>query len=365
MTGVAHVLEHMMFKGTRRFGPGEFTRRIAEAGGRDNAFTSKDVTVYHQQVHRDRLELAMQLEADRMANLLLDPTEFSREIKVVMEERRLRYEDRPRSLVYESLMAAAFSAHPYQWPVIGWMVDLEAMTWEDARDWFRRWYAPNNATVVIVGDVDTSEVLRWARRYYGGIAAKALPERKPRGEPPQRGLRRVAVKAPAELPYLRMGYKVPALRDPAGDAEPYALSVLADILAGHDAARLNQSLVREQRIATSAGASYDLITPGPGYAHARRGCRPGEDRRRARSSVARKPRGHRRRRRICGRAGARQGPASCARGVQARLHFRAGARDRRAGEHGAFVPGFRPHRGKARRGYRRAGARGGGEIPGR
>ena len=153
VTGVAHVLEHMMFKGTRRFGPGEFSRLVAEAGGRENAFTSTDFTVYHEQVHRDRLPLAMRLEADRMANLVVRPEEFAREIKVVMEERRLSYEDRPRSLLYENLLATAFAAHPYKSPTIGWMPDLQNMTWTDALAWYRRWYAPNNATVVVVGDV--------------------------------------------------------------------------------------------------------------------------------------------------------------------------------------------------------------------
>jgi len=186
-TGVAHVLEHMMFKGTRRFGPGEFSRLVAEAGGRDNAFTSTDFTVYHEQVHRDRLPLAMQLEADRMANLVIRPEEFAREIKVVMEERRRSYEDRPRSLLNENLLATAFAAHPYKWPTIGWMLDLENMSWRDAQSWYRQWYAPNNAFVVVVGDVEPEKVLAWARRYYGTLAPKAIPARKTLGEPVQRG----------------------------------------------------------------------------------------------------------------------------------------------------------------------------------
>src|SRR3990172_6854204 len=166
-TGVAHVLEHLMFKGTRRFKAGGFPRRITELGGRENAFTSHDYTVYYQLVHRDRLPLVMELEADRMAGLLLRPEDFTPEIKVVMEERRLRTEDRPRALVYENFMSAAFTAHPYHWPVIGWMSDLQHMTWRDARAWYGRWYAPNNATLVIVGDVRASRVFKWAERYYG------------------------------------------------------------------------------------------------------------------------------------------------------------------------------------------------------
>src|SRR5215467_8799393 len=165
-TGVAHVLEHMMFKGTHKIGPEQFSRLVAEAGGRDNAFTSTDVTVYHQQVHRDRLPFVMGLEADRMANLAIRPEEFAREIKVVMEERRLSTEDQPRALLDESLSSTAFAAHPYKWPTIGWMHDLQAMTWKDAQAWYKSWYAPNNATVVVVGDVDPGEVVEWAKKYY-------------------------------------------------------------------------------------------------------------------------------------------------------------------------------------------------------
>jgi len=263
-TGVAHVLEHMMFKGTRRFGLGEFSRIVAEAGGRDNAFTSTDFTVYHEQVHRDRLPLAMRLEADRMANLVIRPEEFAREIKVVMEERRRSYEDRPRSLLIENLLATAFAAHPYKWPTIGWMQDLENMSWRDARDWYRQWYAPNNAIVVVVGDVEPQKVLAWARRYYGSLARKAIPARKALGEPVQRGAKRVAVKAPAELPYLRLGYKAPVLRDIAKDWEPFAISLLAELLGGSDAARLHQILVRERRVATSVSADYEMVSRGPG-----------------------------------------------------------------------------------------------------
>jgi zinc protease len=263
-TGVAHVLEHMMFKGTRRFGLGEFSRLVAEAGGRDNAFTSTDFTVYHEQVHRDRLPLAMQLEADRMANLVIRPEEFAREIKVVMEERRRSYEDRPRSLLIENLLATAFAAHPYKWPTIGWMQDLENMSWRDARAWYKQWYAPNNATVVVVGDVEPEKVLAWAGRYYGALAPKAIPARKTLGEPVQRGLKRVTVKAPAELPYVRFGYKAPVLRDISKDWEPFAISLLAELLGGSDAARLHQVLVRERRIASSVGADYEMVSRGPG-----------------------------------------------------------------------------------------------------
>ena len=177
-TGVAHVLEHMMFKGTHEVPAGEFSRRIAAAGGRENAFTSRDHTAYFQTLQKDRLELALKLEADRMANLNLSADEFAKEIQVVMEERRLRTEDNPHARLYEGLMATMFQAHPYRRPIIGWMDDLKNMTVADARDWYQRWYAPNNATLVVAGDVDPVRVFAWAERYFGGIAARPLPERK-------------------------------------------------------------------------------------------------------------------------------------------------------------------------------------------
>jgi zinc protease len=263
-SGVAHVLEHMMFKGTKTVKSGEFSRRIAAAGGRENAFTNRDYTAYFQQVPKDALPLMMQLEADRMSNLLVTETEFSREIKVVMEERRLRTEDQPRALVAEALNAEAYFAHPYRWPVIGWMNDLEHMRHADARNWYARWYVPNNAVVVVVGDVKADEVFALAQKYYGRIKARPLPERKPQIEPEQRGVRRAVVKAPAELPYLLMGWKCPVLRNVGQDLQPYALEVLAGVLDGNESARLNQSLVRNSRIASEVGAGYDATARGPG-----------------------------------------------------------------------------------------------------
>jgi zinc protease len=262
-TGVAHVLEHMMFKGTQTVPPGEFSRTIARAGGRDNAFTSKDATAYHQQLDRSQLPLALRLEADRMANLQLDSGEFSREIRVVMEERRLRTEDQPRSVLYEAFLAAAYTAHPYRNPVIGWMQDLRNMSVDDARSWYRTWYAPNNATLVVVGDVDAEAVFSEAGKWFGLIPARPLPQRKDQQEPAQRGTRRVEVSAPAELPYLLLGWHVPVLHDAGDDADAYALWVLSAVLDGSDASRLPRDLVRGERLAVSAGASYDPVNRGP------------------------------------------------------------------------------------------------------
>lgn len=261
-SGVAHVLEHLMFKGTKSFAAGEFNKRVAEAGGRDNAFTSRDYTAYFQIVPKAALPEMMRLESDRMANLRLDAKEFAAEIQVVMEERRLRTDDNPHALVHEALNSVIFQAHPYRRPIIGWMDDLEHMTWQDARDWYRQWYAPNNAYVVVVGDVDHREVFRLAQKHYGPLKPHALPERKPQNEPEQTGIRRVSVKAPAKLPYLAMAWKMPKLRDVQKDRDPYALDVLAAVLDGHDASRFAMNLVRGSRVAQSVGAGYDPTLRG-------------------------------------------------------------------------------------------------------
>jgi zinc protease len=262
-TGVAHVLEHMMFKGTRTVGTGEFSRRIAALGGRENAFTARDYTGYFQQLHKSALAQAMELESDRMANLVLSKEEFDKEIKVVMEERRWRTDDRAQALVFEQLMASAFTASPYRAPIVGWMNDLEAMTVDDAREWYERWYAPNNALLVVAGDVVPAEVLALAERTYGRLPARTLPVRKPQIEPVQRGVRRVALKAPADSPVVVMGFQVPALRDAQRDSDPYALEVLSALLALDETGRLSRRLVREQRVANTAEAGYELVSRGP------------------------------------------------------------------------------------------------------
>jgi len=268
-SGVAHVLEHMMFKGTPSIGPGEFNKLVAAAGGRDNAFTSRDYTAYFQQVPNEKLAEMMRLEADRMRHLNVDPKEFAQEIKVVMEERRMRTDDNPQSKLFEQMNAVAFQAHPYRRPIIGWMNDLETMTAADAKAWYDTWYVPNNAFLVIVGDVDHKEVFALAEKYYGQLEGRPLPARKPQVEPAQDGTRRVNVKAPAELPVLIMGYKAPVLRDIDKDSDPYALQMLAAILDGHDAARLTKKLVREDKVALSVGIDYDATGRGPGmiYLH--------------------------------------------------------------------------------------------------
>ena len=261
-SGLAHALEHLMFKGTKKVKPGEFSQRVAAAGGRDNAFTSYDYTAYYQQVPARALPEMMMLEADRMANLQIPQKEYDQEIKVVMEERRWRTEDDPTALVHESLNSMAFQAHPYRRPVIGWMDDLIHMHRDDAMQWYKTWYAPNNAWLVIAGDVKHEDVFKLAAKYYGGIKPHTLPERKPQNEPEQKGIRRVVVKAPAKLPYIAMAWKVPKLKDVDKDREPYALTVLAAVLDGGGASRLAKNLVRGQKLAQSAGAGYDSTARG-------------------------------------------------------------------------------------------------------
>ena len=263
-SGVAHALEHMMFKGTPKVKPGEFSRRVAALGGRENAFTTTDYTGFYQQIPSNRLEDVMKLEADRFAHSQWADEEFKKEIEVVKEERRLRTEDLPRALMYEALNATVFVASPYHRPIVGWMSDLNAMTPGDVRDFYHRWYNPANAVVVVAGDVDVAQVKRLAEKYYGGIAARAVPVRKPRIEPEQAGLRRIDFKAPAEQAYVALVFKVPVLQSLDGSDDAFALTVLAAVLDGYSGARLDRALTQgPDRVADSVGASSGLVGRGP------------------------------------------------------------------------------------------------------
>ena len=268
-SGVAHVLEHMLFKGTRELKAGEFSRRVAALGGRENAFTGRDYTGYFQQIPANRLEEVMRLEADRFANNQWPDEEFKREIEVVKEERRLRTEDSPRGMMYEAMGAAVFQASPYRRPIVGWMSDLDAMTAQDARNFYQQWYVPANAAVVVAGDVDPAQVRRLAEKYYGGMPARAVPARKPRTEPQQAGVRRIDFKAPAEQAYVALSFKVPQLAsfDPGGgndSDDALALTVLAAVLDGYSGARLDRALTQgADRVADSAGAGNGLWGRGP------------------------------------------------------------------------------------------------------
>ncbi len=256
ITGVSHVLEHMMFKGTEKYGIGEFSRIIAENGGKQNAFTSRDYTAYFQRLHKDRLEISLEMEADRMRGMKVVDEEFAKEIDVVIEERRMRIEDDPESMTYELFNATAFVSSPYNWSVIGWMNDLKNMTAQDIRDWYQIWYAPNNASLIVAGDVDPELVYQLAKKHFGNFKSGAITPPKPRLEVAQKGERRIIVKEPAELPYLLMGYKAPRITGNKEEWEPYALAVLAAILDGGNSARFAKNLIRGQEIAASAGAGY-------------------------------------------------------------------------------------------------------------
>jgi zinc protease len=260
VTGVAHVLEHMMFKGTKELGPNEFSRIIAANGGSENAFTSQDYTTYFQQLEKTRLPISMKLEADRMQNLNLRAEDFAKEIQVVMEERRMRTDDKPNSQTYEQFIATAFVNSPYHHPTLGWMTDLKHMTVDDTRNWYNHWYAPNNATLVVVGDVDPDAVYAMAKKYYGPVKPKDVPTSRPQTEIPQHGMRTIHVKATAQLPYLLMGYKVPVVKTASEAWEPYALEMLAYVLDGGNSARFSKELVRGSQVAASANAGYDLYS---------------------------------------------------------------------------------------------------------
>ncbi len=258
ITGISHMLEHMMFKGTRRFGPGQLVRIINENGGQQNAMTSRDFTMYYQRLSADKLSISFELEADRMMHLLLEKKAFNKEHQVVMEERRMRVDDNPQSLTWERFNAAAFVNNPYHQPVVGWMTDLKHLTLGDLQSWYDKWYAPNNAIVVVVGDVKAAYVYNLAKKYFGPLKAVNVPRLKPRNEIPSLGQRKVTVNAPAKLPWLILGYNVPVLKTSTAQWKPYALEMLTGILDAGNSARLSKDLIRKQQVAVSVGAQYSL-----------------------------------------------------------------------------------------------------------
>ncbi len=258
-TGLSHMLEHMMFKGTAKYPPGEFSRIMATNGASENAFTGTDYTAYFQTLEKSRLHISFEMEADRMRHLVLTEKEFAKERQVVTEERRTRTEDKPTSQTNEYFMATAYQTSPYHNPVIGWMSDIQNYTLADLKAWYQRWYAPNNATVVVVGDVEPQAVFALAKQHFGPLKPTQITPPSPRPEVEQMGLKRITIKLPAKLPYFVMGYKVPALKTIAEEEQwkVYALEVLAYILDGGNSSRLSKNLVRGQQIATSASAGYD------------------------------------------------------------------------------------------------------------
>lgn len=261
LTGLSHALEHMMFKGTEKVPDGEFSRLVALYGGEDNAFTTDDYTAYYQVYTADKLALALELEADRMQNLVLKPEDFSKEIQVVMEERRMRTDDNPQAQAMERFMTLAWLTHPGRIPTVGWMTDLQNLKIEDLRHWYETWYTPNNATVVVAGDVKPEDVKKLVLQYFGSIPARALPAVRPPVELPEPGERSMTLSLPGKVPSLYIGYNVPS-RNTGKPGEAEALRMLMGVMDEGISARLETRLVREQRVAAAVASGYDAFARG-------------------------------------------------------------------------------------------------------
>ncbi len=261
-TGLSHALEHMMFKGSAKMKPGEASLVLRELGAEENAFTSDDYTAYYQVLARDRLPVAFELEADRMASLRLPPEEFRSEIEVIKEERRMRTDDKPSSLAYERFKAMAYPGSGYGTPTIGWMADLQRMSVEELRHWYETWYTPNNATLVVVGDVTVAEVKTLAERYFGPVPSRAIPTAKAPLELAEPGERRIRLYLQTQLPSLMMGFNVPSLATAANRRDAYALRLISALLDGGYSARLPSQLERGEELVSGASASYDAFNRG-------------------------------------------------------------------------------------------------------
>lgn len=256
-SGIAHFLEHLMFKGTKTVPPGEFSKIVARNGGRDNAFTSYDYTAFFQNIARDRLELVMKLESDRMQNLVLTDAQVNPERDVILEERRMRIDNNPSARLQEQMQAALYLNSPYHRPIIGWEHEMEGLTTQDAIAWYRRYYAPNNAVLIVAGDITMAELKPLAEKYYGGIPSHPIPARVRPTEPKPEAARRVELKdARVRQTVWNRLYLAPSYV--AGEKQyADALQVLAEIFGGGVTSRLHKSLVIDKPLATSAGAYYD------------------------------------------------------------------------------------------------------------
>lgn len=276
-TGIAHFLEHLMFKGTESVPAGAFSKIIARHGGNDNAFTSSDYTAYFQNVAKENLELVMKMEADRMAHLRLAPDDVKTELQVILEERRMRTDNEPAALLNERAEAALFLNHPYHNPVIGWPADMAGLTREDALAFYDKFYAPNNAVLVVGGDVTAAEVKPLAEKYYGVLPRRDTPPRLRPQEPPALAARRVELRHPdVRQPSWSRRYLAPSYH--AGETQyAAALDVLSEAIGGSTSSRLHRELAVNKRLATSAGADYDptafdlttftvYVAPRPGVA---------------------------------------------------------------------------------------------------
>jgi len=258
-TGISHLFEHMMFNGAARYGPKEFDRLLESRGGSSNAYTSNDVTAYYEDFASDALETVLDLESDRMRSLALTPETLEQERQVVKEERRLRTENSVFGLMEEQLESLVYLAHPYRWPVIGWMDDIERITRDDCLAFFRTYYAPGNAAIYAVGDLDPDATLAAIARAYGDIPTGPPPASVPQGEPPQRGERRAVVRYPSQAAAVLVGWRGPAAKSP----DSAVLDVLQTALAVGESSRLRRRLVEKEELAVSVHVSWGWrIDPG-------------------------------------------------------------------------------------------------------
>lgn len=258
-SGISHLLEHMMFKGTPKYSSKAFSKMVKRKGGVDNAFTTKDYTMYYQTLASDRIDISIELEADRMQNLILDPKEVIAERNVVMEERRMRYDDDPQNSLYEEVIAAAFKSHSYHWPVIGWMSDISSIERSDLLSHYRAYYSPDNAVIAVSGDVQADEIIKKIKASFGSIPPASSRTVVTSKETEQKGERRISLKREAELPYIITVYHTPSFPHP----DSYALEVLGMILSGGKSSRLYRSIVYEKKLAIGASADYSGFNKDP------------------------------------------------------------------------------------------------------
>ncbi|MEJ2671871.1 MAG: pitrilysin family protein [Deltaproteobacteria bacterium] len=258
-TGISHLCEHLMFKGTAKYGPKYFSREVQKVGGTDNAFTSRNYTAYFETGPKEQLRHWLEMEADRMRGINVDQKAFDTEKHVVLEERRMRTEDDPVSFMQQATMAATFEAHPYQWPVIGWLHDIESISLDDYRNYYHRYYLPNNCTLVVVGDIDPQAALTQIEEIFGPLPVGPEPPKVTAKEPQHHGPRRVEVHREAQFPYILINYHVPNWQSP----DAYPLELLARILSQGRSSRLYHDLVYQQKLALEAGADYNLDTTDP------------------------------------------------------------------------------------------------------
>ena len=268
-TGLSHLCEHLMFKGTKKLGPEEFSQIIQQNGGEDNAFTESDFTDYFETINKDHLDVPITLEADRMGNF--EPKEFDKEKHVVLEERRMRTEDNPEDALDEMVRSQAYVAHPYHWPVIGWFHDVDGLTLADAMAYHKIYYSPQNALIVAVGDFDADQVLKLISEAFAGIKNGPKPPPLTDLEPPQTGTRRVELQHAANLPAFEEAYHVPNISSP----DSFPLEVASEILSDGQSSRLYKKLVVEKQMVVDIGAGYDMTSFDPGLFVVSAQMRPG------------------------------------------------------------------------------------------